>query len=124
MKRDEIMGSNITKGKIGENKAVEYLISKGYRILDRNYRTKIGEIDIIAMISGTLVFVEVKARTNINYGYPYEAVNWKKQNKILKSSFVYIKHKDFKDCQMRYDIVEVYLGGKTKINHIENAFCR
>lgn len=118
------MENNITKGSIGENMAVEYLISKGYKILDRNYRTKIGEIDAIAIISGILVFVEVKSRTNINYGYPCEAVNWKKQDKILRSSFIYMKHKKLTKHQVRYDIIEVYLSEKTKINHIENAFCR
>lgn len=118
------MGNNITKGFLGEDKAVEYLISKGYKIIDRNYRTKIGEVDIIAIISGVLVFVEVKSRTNINYGYPYEAVNWKKQDKIIKSSFIYMKQKRLNDYQIRYDIIEVYLEEKPKINHIENAFCR
>ncbi|NLJ97741.1 MAG: YraN family protein [Tissierellia bacterium] len=118
------MKNNIIKGSIGEDRAVEYLVSKGYKILDRNYRTKLGEIDIIAMTSQVLVFIEVKSRTNTNYGYPYEAVDWRKQDKILKSSFIYMKHKKLKDYQFRYDIVEVYLKGKTKINHIENAFCR
>lgn len=118
------MANNITKGFLGEEKAANYLISKGYKIIDRNYRTKIGEIDIIAIISGVLVFVEVKSRTNINYGYPYEAVNWKKQDKIIKSSFIYMKQKRFNNYQIRYDIIEVYLEEKTKIKHIENAFCR
>ena len=118
------MRNNVIKGSLGEDKAVEYLISNGYKVIDRNYRTKIGEIDIIAMISKILVFVEVKARTSINYGYPYEAVNWKKQDKILKSSFIYIKQKNLSNYQMRYDIIEVYLNEKAKINHIENAFCR
>ena len=118
------MGNNISKGFLGETKAVEYLISKGYKIIDRNYRTKIGEIDIIAIISGVLVFVEVKSRTNINYGYPYEAVNWRKQDKIIKSSYIYMKQKGFNDHQIRYDIIEVYLKEKPKIKHIENAFCR
>lgn len=118
------MRNNINKGFLGEKKAADYLISKGYKIIDRNYRTRIGEIDIIATISGVLVFIEVKSRTNINYGYPYEAVNWRKQDKIIKSSYLYIKQKRFYNYQMRYDIIEVYLGEKPKIKHIENAFCR
>ena len=118
------MGNNIDKGFLGEDKAIKYLISKGYQILDRNYRTKIGEIDIIAIKSGILAFVEVKTRTNINYGYPYEAVNWRKQDKIIKSSFIYMKQKNLITYQVRYDIIEVYLCEKNRINHIENAFCR
>lgn len=117
------MANNIKKGLLGESEAVKYLISKGYEIMDRNYRTKIGEIDIIAMKSRILVFVEVKTRTNTNYGYPYEAVTRTKQGKIIKSSFVYIKHKSFNNYQLRYDIIEVYLSKEPRINHIENAFC-
>ncbi|HSH35827.1 YraN family protein [Schnuerera sp.] len=117
------MVNNLKKGIFGENEAVKYLVSQGYRILDRNYRTKVGEIDIIAIKSHILVFIEVKARTSTSYGYPYEAVNWKKQEKIYKSSLIYIKHKSMNNYQIRYDIIEVYLRKKLKINHIENAFC-
>lgn len=118
------MGNNIDKGFLGENEATKYLISKGYSILDRNYRTKIGEIDIIAIKSEVLTFIEVKTRTNIEYGYPCEAVNWRKQDKIIKSSFVYMKQKRLTNYQIRYDIIEVFLCEKPRINHIKNAFCR
>lgn len=117
------MKDNIKKGLLGENEAIKYLISQGYRIMDRNYRTRLGEIDIIAIKSKNPVFVEVKARTSANYGYPYEAVNWKKREKIYKSSLIYIKHRKLEDYQIRYDIIEVFLREKPKINHIENAFC-
>lgn len=117
------MNNNIKKGMFGENKAVKYLMSKGYRIIDRNYRTKIGEIDIIAIKSKVLIFIEVKTRSSTNYGFPYEAVNRRKQEKIVKSSLIYMKHKGLEDWQTRYDIIEVFLQNKLKINHIENAFC-
>lgn len=117
------MGNNLEKGLFGENQATKYLVSKGYRIIDRNYRTKIGEIDIIATKSQLLIFVEVKTRTNNNYGYPYEAVNRRKQEKIVKNSLLYIKYKNLKNYQVRYDIIEVFLGEKPRINHIEDAFC-
>lgn len=117
------MLNNIEKGKKGELIAKDYLISKGYNILDMNHRNKIGEIDIIAMDKNILVFIEVKTRTSINYGYPYEAVNRKKQEKIIYSSLLYIKQNRFEDHQLRYDIIEVYLASNTKINHIDNAFC-
>ena len=64
--------NNIEKGKLGENISVDYLIKNGYKILERNYRNKIGEIDIIALYDGILVFIEVKSRSNINYGYAFE----------------------------------------------------
>lgn len=118
------MKNNRVKGTLGEDIAVNYLKSKGYKIIDRNYSTSIGEIDIIAIKDNILVFIEVKARTNFNYGYPYEAVNWKKQEKIIKSSYIYMKHKNLCKYQIRYDIIQVYLQKEPKINHIENAFCR
>ena len=115
--------NNIEKGKLGEDIAVRYLVSKGYRILARNYRNKIGEIDIIGEKDNTIIFLEVKSRTNTNYGYGYEAVNRKKQEKIINSSHIYCKQNGFYNRQLRYDIIEVYLTKDTKINHIDNAFC-
>lgn len=117
------MLNNRAKGIIGENIAAEYLKEKGYRIVERNYRTKVGEIDIIAEKNGILTFVEVKARSNTNFGFPYEAVNKKKLDKIIKTSLVYMKQKGYVGYQMTYDIVEVFLSNDGKINHIENVFC-
>ncbi|MEW8972807.1 MAG: YraN family protein [Tissierellaceae bacterium] len=114
---------NIKKGRVGEGVARKYLLDKGYRILESNYRNRIGEIDIIAFYRGVLVFVEVKTRTNTNFGYAYEAVNRKKQLKIINTSMIYVKSKGYGNIQLRYDIIEVYLTGKSEINHIENAFC-
>ena len=117
------MANNIETGKKGEHFAKEYLVSKSYNILNMNFRNYIGEIDIIAMDKDVLVFIEVKTRTNMKYGYPYEAVNHKKQQKIIYTSLSYIQQKNIKDTQLRYDIIEVYMTGSMNINHIENAFC-
>lgn len=115
--------NNREKGLLGENMASEFLSKKGYRIIDRNYRTKIGEIDIVAKKDNILVFVEVKTRANTNYGFPYEAVNRKKLNRIVRTSFIYMKENKYVGYQMRYDIIEVFLSNSIKINHIENVFC-
>lgn len=117
------MGNNLFIGKSGEEIAKEYLISKGYKILELNYRNKIGEIDIIAMDRDILVFIEVKTRTSIQYGYAFEAVDFRKQRKIINTSMVYIKYKNLIDVQLRYDIIEIYLIKNTIINHLDNAFC-
>lgn len=114
---------NIEKGKLGEQIARNYLIQSGYKIIETNYKNKIGEIDIIALDGEILTFIEVKARTSNAYGYPYEAVNYKKQKKIVNISIVYIKQKKLSNIQLRYDIIEVYLTRKDKINHIKDAFC-
>lgn len=109
-------------GKDYEAIAENFLKKKGYKIIDKNFTTKMGEIDIIAKKNNTLIFVEVKARKNANY-IPYETVNKSKQSKIIKSSIVYIKSKNIKDTNIRYDVVSIKGDKKNpKIELIENAF--
>ena len=115
-------------GNLGEDKACEYLISKGYRIVERNYKCKIAEIDIIAYdSSGVLCFCEVKTRRNSDFGYGYEAVNNVKIHQLHKGAQSYIRAENL-DCPVRFDVLEIYgsvtaLGFVTdSINHIEDAF--
>lgn len=117
---------NVKIGKTGENKATAYLIRKGYKILERNYRSHHGEIDIIAQKDGITVFVEVKTRTQDTYGRPVEAVNFYKRKSIIAVSQMYLATKSY-NSQCRFDVIEVilkkeFLGYSVKINHIENAF--
>lgn len=116
------MSYNIRRGKEGESIAGKYLTSKGYLILETNYRNKIGEIDLIALDKDILVFVEVKTRTSTKFGYAFEAVDYRKQKKIINTSLVYVKFKKIHDTQIRYDIIEIYMTKNPKINHLENAF--
>ena len=113
--------NNIEKGRLGEEIALKYIISKGGTIVEKNYRTKMGEIDLIAKMNGELVFIEVKSRSNINYGYPCEAVNYKKKRKITNVAKYYILDNSLEDIYVRFDVIEIYLTDK-KINHIVNAF--
>ena len=113
--------NNIEKGKLGEEIALKYIISKGGKVIERNYRTKIGEVDIIAKLNGELVFVEVKSRSNINYGYPSESVNYKKKRKITNVAKYYILDNSLENLSIRFDVIEIYFNEK-KINHIVNAF--
>lgn len=113
--------NNIEKGKLGENIALKYIVSKGGKIIEQNYRTKIGEIDLIVKLNGELVFVEVKSRSNINYGYPAEAVDYKKRRKITNVAKYYILNNSLENLSIRFDVIEVYFKEK-KINHIVNAF--
>lgn len=78
-------------GSKGEDLAVRFLKRKGYRIIERNYKTPIGEIDIIAQDGGTLVFIEVKTRTSASFGYPFEAVDRKKRQKLKNLALLYLK---------------------------------
>lgn len=121
MGKVRVLKNKIT-GAIGEKLAVSYLIKNNYKIIDRNFKCKLGEIDIIATIDDVVVFVEVKTRKSFIYGYPYEAVTLSKQQKIIKTAHSYIKLKKIMDKQYRFDIIEVYLNGNIRINHIKNAF--
>lgn len=107
----------------GEDVATNYLKNKGYQVLERNFRCKMGEIDIIACIHKTLVFVEVKTRRSLNYGLPCEAVTKTKKLHIRRvATFYTIKH-NFENISQRIDVVEIlYQGEKAYIRHTENAF--
>lgn len=115
-----------TVGSVGEKIAAQYLSKKGYKILEKNFKCKIGEIDLIALYKNQIVFVEVKTRTSVNFGLPSEAVDFHKQQKIVKIAQVYIASSNFKQYQPRFDVIEVYLNPEKltleKVNHILNAF--
>ncbi len=110
-------------GQNGENIAENYLKSIGYFILNRNYRCKQGEIDIIAKDGEEIVFVEVKTRSSIIYGNPAEAVDTYKQKHIRKAAEVYVYSNQLYNCYIRFDVIEVYLNRQTyRINHIKQAW--
>ena len=113
--------NNKEKGELGERIALRYLIKKGAKILEKNYKIKSGEIDIIAKLDNELVFIEVKSRSNLNYGYPAEAVNYKKIKKILNVAKYYLLINNLQNVPIRFDVLEIYFN-ESKINHIINAF--
>ena len=111
------------KRKIGnayEVKAEEYLIRKGYKILERNFTCRGGEIDIIAKDGDVFCFVEVKYRTTEKYGNPLEAVDFRKQNQIRKVAYYFLmKNKLSEWTPCRFDVIG-FVG--EEMTHIENAF--
>jgi putative endonuclease len=110
---------------IGEEHAARYLASRGYRVLERNFRTSRGEVDIIAERKGTLCFVEVKARSSDEFGEPREAVTPWKQRRIRTAAAVYVSSREGRERLTRFDVVEVLVsqrGKVEKINLIEGAF--
>ncbi len=110
---------NKVTGDSGEQLAKEYLKKNGYKILKTNYKTNIGEIDIIAKQKDFIVFVEVKTRKNDYFGLPREAVNSFKQQKIRQVATQYIKFNKLFDASCRFDVIEI-LGDE--ISHLENCF--
>ncbi len=111
-----------TFGTRGEIIATNYLINKGYTIIERNYKNKIGEIDIIAKQGQTTVFVEVKTRLSRGFGDPLEAVNYKKQQKIRNVASVYLMKMKKLNTPCRFDVIAVLGETDEEIDHIENAF--
>ena len=109
-------------GKNGEDIAANFLNQKGYTILDRNFNSWWGEIDIIAKDKNEIVFVEVKTRSSKEYGNASEAVDAKKKKHLLKTIEYYIYCNNLQNSFIRIDVIEVYFsGGKVKINHIKKA---
>lgn len=118
--------NNIRVGDLGENAAADYLQEAGYELLARKYRLKIGEIDIIAKINETIVFVEVKTRSSNQYGFPAEAVTYRKQQKIINTALCYLNYINKSTACCRFDVMEIFLGELRVIryNHIINAFSK
>jgi len=115
------MADHNETGKKGETIAVEYLQSKGYNIIERNWYNHHKEIDIIAKKGAELVIVEVKCRTGTPLVEPHVAVNRNKQKMLIKAANAYINRYNI-DLDTRFDVISITLGKETVIEHIENAF--
>jgi putative endonuclease len=113
-------------GKRGEELAAAFLVERGFRILERNFRCKGGEVDIVARDPRDkgLVFVEVKARRDLSYGAPQLAVTAFKQRQISKAALTWLAMKKQQDSIARFDVIAILLdeGGRHKVEHIMNAF--
>ena len=115
-------------GDIGEKYAAEYMKKCGYQIIDTNYSSKFGEIDIIAKKEEYIVFCEVKARRSVAFGNPAEFVDWRKRQKIIKTAYKYAEENNVEGA-VRFDVCEVFHKETGKgeirlesINYIEGAF--
>lgn len=113
-------------GSLGERVAAAFLEGKRYRILERNFRCKGGEVDIIARDPGdrSLVFVEVKARRDLSYGVPQLAVTPFKQRQISKAALTWLSRQRLHDQNARFDVIAIMLdeNGRHTVEHIVNAF--
>ena len=112
-----------TEARAAERAAAKELYKKGYKILDMNYCRKGGEIDIVAEKDGIVVFVEVKARKSLAMGMPCEAVDIRKQKRIIETAKKYIDEKNLYGKDIRFDVTEILeKDGKLYMRHTENAF--
>ena len=115
---------NRAEGIQGEAIVARYLREQGYRLAAHGYRSRYGEIDLIAWDGGVLCFVEVKTRTNLNMALPREYVTPQKQNRLRKTAMMYLAEKRL-DCCARFDVAEVYAEhgfDQARIEYIKNAF--
>ena len=113
-------------GELGEEVAANFLSTNGYRILERNFRCKGGEVDIIARDPGdnSLVFIEVKARKGLSYGVPQLAVTPFKQRQNSKAALTWLSKNKLHDTNARFDVIAILLhtDGLHAVDHIKNAF--
>lgn len=110
-------------GRQGEEYAADYLDEQGYKILDRNWMCGHKDLDIVASKDGTLVFVEVKTRSSMDWGDPEEAVNEKKIRNLVHAADAYIRYNRL-DMDVRFDIISIIMDdtGFYRVEHIEEAF--
>ncbi len=111
-------------GQASEMQAEQFLVAKGYRILDRNVRTRLGELDLVADDHGVVVFVEVKGRTTDAFGGALLAVDHRKRVKLTKLATQYLAQRHWSDKVCRFDVVLVQgrASNQGRIEHLQNAF--
>ncbi|OGI23585.1 MAG: YraN family protein [Candidatus Melainabacteria bacterium RIFOXYA12_FULL_32_12] len=118
------MKSNIAKGKIGEDIAAKYLEKRGFKIIEKNWRySRYGEIDIIATDQKTLVFIEVKTRSTVNYGHPVESITKSKIDKIRTLAGAYLnENPDLKFKNYRFDAIGIILNKEPEIVYYKDIY--
>lgn len=110
-------------GKEGERIAEQYLKKKGYKVIQRNYRCPVGELDLIVLDRRVVVFVEVKTRSGTAYGSPLEAVEFRKQRKMIQAAQYFLSGNRLHQRDARFDVVGIsWPGREPVVEHIENAF--
>jgi putative endonuclease len=110
-------------GNEGENRAAAFLEAKGFSIIERNWRTKQGEIDIIAVKNDILAFVEVKTLPNGTLDMIQRELNYQKRQRIIKTSKRFLlKHREYNNSYVRFDVIVIDMPGLEPVYHIENAF--
>ncbi|MBA4494707.1 YraN family protein [Paenactinomyces guangxiensis] len=112
-------------GKAGEDEAAQYLLKKGWEILDRNWSSRLGELDIIARNREQVVFVEVRTTSGARFGFGFQSVDIRKQQKVRRLALQYLQQKRLEHVPVRFDVVSVLLDRNrvpVQMDHIEAAF--
>lgn len=111
-------------GAYGERVAVEYLIQRGMRLIERNWRCSAGEIDAVLRDGEALVFCEVKTRRGVGYGQPYEAVGYRKIARLRRLASMWMAQRETHAREVRFDVVSVLpqMSGAAQVEHLRGAF--
>ncbi len=111
-------------GTAGEEMALSYLLEQGYRLLEKNYRCRFGEIDLIVEDGNTVVFIEVKTRSSYLFGLPQEAVGWSKRAKIRRLAQNFLLSRGLEEKPIRFDVIAVLClkTGDFNIEHLKGVF--
>ncbi len=110
--------SNSSVGRLGEDKATSYLLSQGYSILQRNYRTKLGELDIVAQKRGIITFCEVKTRIGDSKGKPYEAVDKCKLQHLYRACQLYVLQNKLKNAKLSLQVISIELSSNLSVKSL------
>ncbi len=108
-------------GEKGEELATQHLMKNGYSILHENWRSGRNELDIVARIGETVVFVEVKTRSTDYFGAPSQAVSLAKQKRMIEAANDYLEQHEL-DLEARFDVISIVTGSETRLNHMVDAF--
>jgi len=111
--------ATIEIGATGEDRAVDHLVRNGLRIVERNYRCKVGELDVVARDGNLLVFVEVRSRRSAEYGCALEAVSWHKRRKVTRVAMAYLAARKPRFAEARFDVVAIT---GNELVHIKDAW--
>lgn len=105
-------------GNKGERIAASFLRKEGYRVIIKNYQSRLGEIDIIAEEDGGLVFVEVKTRRSTDFGLPEEALSYDKRRRLTRLALNYLAYRKIKDTNCRFDVVSILMDKKDEVKDV------
>lgn len=112
-------------GRRGEELAAEYLITKGWKLIARNWSTKVGELDIVADDGTQLIFIEVRTTTSQQYGLGFQSVNYRKQQQVRRLALQFVQQQNKGHLPIRFDVISVLLskeGQLIDIKHLEGVF--
>ena len=124
LKKKRMVDTRKKLGNRGEKIAANFLRKQGYRIIEKNYHSRLGEIDIVANEGESIVFVEVKTRRSTDFGLPEEALSYDKRRRLSKLALGYLAHRRIKDTNCRFDVVSILMDNNraNNIKLIKNAF--